>query len=118
MGDLLEERWIPRRKAHVLWAKGVRLEKLMGMEPHEISRVLYDVERDERERRSEPVRMYRIVYLLRGRREWLAGEFNLARAQREVTALKRRGFTAWVVDAASGRFVPVPGAKREPGWLP
>lgn len=117
MGDLLEERWIPRRKAHVLWARGVRLVKLMTMEPHEVSRVLYDAERDERERRSEPVRMHRVVFLLRGRREWLPGEFSLARAQREVAALKRRGFTAWVTDV-TGRFVPVPGARREPRWLP
>lgn len=59
---------------------------------------------------------YRVVYLVRARRAWLPGNFTLESATREVQVLKRRGLTAWVVDA-EGRFVPVPGMKREPSWL-
>lgn len=58
----------------------------------------------------------RVVYLERARRVWLAGNLTRDEAIRIVASLKRRGRTAWVVDD-EGRFVPVPGAKREPGWL-
>jgi hypothetical protein len=33
-----------------------------------------------------------------------------------MRALKRRGLTAWVEDEFGG-FVPVPGAKKLPGFL-
>ncbi len=112
MADLLESRGIPRVKAHALWSQGVNLDKLVTLEPHEISRLIYE-RKQERDARVT----YRVVYLVRGRRAWLAGNFTLDEAKREILSLKRRGFTAWVVDD-EGRFIPVPGAKREPSWLP
>jgi hypothetical protein len=60
---------------------------------------------------------YRVAYLGSGaRREYLAGDHSLAGASAEVHALKRRGMTAWVEDAA-GAFVPIPGATRQPKWF-
>ena len=59
---------------------------------------------------------YRVAYLTRGVKTFLAGEFALDQAKRQRSALARRGFTAWVTDI-EGQFVPVPGAKREPGHV-
>lgn len=62
------------------------------------------------------VRTYRVVYLVRAHREWRPGRLSLKAATREVAALKRRGLTAWVTDD-DGRFVPIPGTRREPAWI-
>lgn len=59
---------------------------------------------------------YRVVYLVRGRRDWVPGNLTLEAAKKHVGFYKRRGFTAWVVDD-KGSFVPVPGAKRQPTWI-
>lgn len=60
---------------------------------------------------------YRVIYLVRAKREWLPGTFTLERAAAHVRYLKRRGLTVWVVNER-GAFVPIPGVKREPGWSP
>lgn len=59
---------------------------------------------------------FRLVYLDRARRVWLPGNLTLTQAEKSLRALKRRGLTAWIVDA-DGRFVPVKGTRRQPGYL-
>ena len=59
---------------------------------------------------------YRAVYLVAGRREYLAGDTGLDVATRDVARLKRRGMTAWV-ETPDGAFVPVPGVQRKPAEI-
>lgn len=57
---------------------------------------------------------YRVVYLVRAVRTVADMEFPTAEhAAHAMRAYKRRGMTAWVEDA-SGTFVPVAGALRQP----
>lgn len=60
--------------------------------------------------------MYRVVYLIKGKREWLPGNLSLEGAKKTLRQMKRRGLTAWVVDE-QGSFVPVPGTSRQPGYI-
>jgi hypothetical protein len=57
-----------------------------------------------------------VCYLLRGRRVRMPDTIPLEEAVQQMTRLKRQGLTAWIVDDDM-RFVPVPGAMREPAWI-
>ena len=57
--------------------------------------------------------LYRVIYLVKGRRAAVPATLQFDAAMRELAALKRRGFTAWI-ESDSGEFVPVEGAMRKP----
>jgi len=59
---------------------------------------------------------YRVGYLLRGKRKFHDEPLPLEKAKALMRYYKRQGYTAWVADDRK-RFVPVPGATREPGYL-
>jgi len=71
-----------------------------------------------REARRAPQRrgLYRVIYLIRGRRASVPATLQFDAAMREFTALKRRGLTAWI-ESDSGEFVPVEGAVRKPAEI-
>jgi hypothetical protein len=54
----------------------------------------------------------KVIYLVRGKRADGKTASTLSEAAKDVQFYKRRGFTAWVEQ--NGKFVPVPGAKRQP----
>jgi len=57
----------------------------------------------------------KVIYLVRGKRALGKTAPSIAEATKDVQFYKRRGFTAWVEE--NGKFVPVPGAKRQPKSL-
>jgi hypothetical protein len=63
--------------------------------------------------RSTRKGLYRVIYLVRGRRATVPATLQFDAAMREFAALKRRGFTTWI-ESDSGEFVPVEGAMRKP----
>lgn len=63
--------------------------------------------------RSTRKGLYRVIYLVGGRRATVPATLQFDAAMREFAALKRRGFTTWI-ESDSGEFVPVEGAMRKP----
>ena len=61
--------------------------------------------------------MYRVAYLIRGRKTLVPATLQFDAATNQMSWLKRRGLTAWVEDEA-GEFIPVEGAMRKPRELP
>ena len=57
----------------------------------------------------------KVIYLVRGKRAVGKSATSISEAAKDVQFYKRRGFTAWVEQ--NGKFVPVPGAKRQPKGL-
>jgi len=91
--------------------KGIWVHKRrLYQEPHTRSR------RQPRTIGRDADSMYRVGYLVRARRAYLPGNYSLEGAKKQVRSLKRRGMDAWV-EHVDGRFVPVPGVKRQPGYL-
>jgi hypothetical protein len=66
--------------------------------------------------RSTRKGLYRVIYLVGGRRATVPATLQFDAAMREFAALKRRGFTAWI-ESDSGEFVPVEGAMRKPSEI-
>lgn len=56
---------------------------------------------------------YRVAYADGAKRRYLAGNFPLPLAEKNVRMLKRQGRTAWVEDD-SGNHVPTKGVTRDP----
>jgi hypothetical protein len=63
---------------------------------------------------NNETKSFQVRYFARGIAADSGKPSDMGTALAVVRYMKRRGFTAWVVDAATRAFVPVAGAKRNP----